>query len=30
MADIPDLLTFERPVTVELSIGKRLNFPVLE
>lgn len=28
--DVPDLLTFERPVNVELSNGKRLNFPILE
>lgn len=28
--DVPDLLEFERPLTVELRNGKRLNFPVLE
>lgn len=27
--DVPDLLAFQRPLTVELSNGKRLNFPVL-
>ena len=29
-SDVPDLLGFERPLTVELRNGKRLNFPVPE
>ena len=29
-SDVPDLLTFQRPLTVELRNGKRLDFPVLE
>lgn len=28
--DVPDLLSFQRPITVELRNGKRLNFTVLE